>query len=110
MSKSPEKISHADWLKKAKELFGDDTQEWVFKCPMCKHEASVAEYQAAGADEGEVGFSCIGRHLEGRSAMYSEGPGPCDYAGGGLFRLNPVHVVMDDECTRETFEFGAPRE
>lgn len=73
-----------------------DPNEWRFVCPVCKHEASVSEYRAAGAPDSAIAFSCIGR--------WADGVG-CDYAGGGLFRLNPVHI---DGSEDRMFDFGAP--
>jgi hypothetical protein len=34
--------------------------------------------------------------------------GPCTYAGGGLFGLNPVEVVMPDGRSNRVFDFAAP--
>lgn len=72
---------------------------------MCKHVASVRDYQKAGAPEDCVAFSCIGRWLEGSLQAFEEsGLGPCNYAGGGLFRLNPVEII-DGEHTAHFFDF-----
>ena len=102
------KIHIEDWWARGTELFGPDQRKWVYRCPVCKHEASHQDYLDAGGDEGMIGFSCIGRLKGGKSAIFDDGKGPCDYAGGGLFRLNPVHVC-DGDHVRETFEFGEPR-
>jgi hypothetical protein len=76
------------------ERFGPDMMNWKFVCPACGHVASVADYKAAGAPEGTVGFSCVGRWSGAKRGAFEDGkPGPCDYAGGGLFCLNPVEVV-----------------
>lgn len=111
------RMSHDEWRAKGRELFGDDKRKWRFVCPVCRHKATVAEWQAAGAAEGEVGFSCIGRRIEGaREAFGSSGvsrKGPCNYAGGGLFRLNPVVIeyVGENGETLETQMFAfAPYE
>ena len=95
------------FLAEGERLFGPDRRLWRFRCPVCGHAACGEEYLAAGAPEGAVGFSCIGRWMDGaRSAFGGSGPGPCDYAGGGLFGLNPVHVIGAGDF----FEFAAPAE
>jgi hypothetical protein len=67
--------------------------------------ASVRDWKAAGAGEGEVAFSCVGRHLP-RAKELGQRPGPCNYAGGGLFKLNPMTVVMEDGGEADRFEFA----
>ena len=82
-----------EWRAEAVRRFGEDPMNWKFCCPVCKYVASVAEWKACGATEGEVAYSCVGRHgQEPRKAFGGEGSGPCNYAGGGLFRLNPVSI------------------
>ena len=39
-----------------------------------------------------MAFSCVGRFTGAGPAMKGQ-PGPCNYAGGGFFKLNPVTVV-----------------
>ena len=62
------RMTHAEWITKAENRFGKDARLWAFKCPSCGHVATVAEYKAAGAKEGQVGFNCIGRHSGGDEA------------------------------------------
>lgn len=88
-------MKYQDWLAEGKRRFGDhgaDLGAFRFKCPACGHVASVNDWKAAGAAEGEVAFSCIGRRLGAVRDVFADGPGPCNYAGGGLFRLNPQPV------------------
>jgi hypothetical protein len=81
------------WREEAVRRFGPDPLQWKFVCPVCKHVASVDDWRKAGALETEAAFSCVGRHIPGsRPAFDKTGKGPCNYAGGGLFRLNPVRV------------------
>lgn len=101
-----ETITHLEWEQKGRELFGDDKLTWKFVCPVCEHVASVGDYKEAGAPQGAVGFSCIGRYLETRKEM-GEKPGPCNYAGGGLFQLNPVTVTFPDDSTLKVFKFAS---
>lgn len=99
-------VTREEWIAEARLLFGSDEREWRFVCPSCGHVASVADWIDAGANEGHVAFSCVGRFLDGEPVDAFETPGPCNYAGGGLFRLNPVSVQMPDGSTRATFEFA----
>jgi len=110
MTEQMRRITHTDWLEEGKRRFGKDMYDWKFVCPVCGHVASIRDWKQAGATEGEVAFSCIGRRIEGSKQAFDEkGAGPCTYAGGGLIKLNPVHVVMPDFSTRQCFEF-APEE
>jgi len=87
----------AQYQEAAVTLFGKDMANWRFVCPGCGHVASVEDYQEAKAPEGAVGFSCIGRYLEKcRDWLNGKGPGPCNYSGGGLLNINPVHITDHD--------------
>jgi hypothetical protein len=99
----------ADWREEAVRRFGPDVSGWKFKCPVCGHVASVKDYKEAGAPEGATAFSCIGRYTGAvRDAFQKiQTPGPCNYTGGGLFKLNPVQIGEDDE---RLFEFAEPEE
>lgn len=100
-------LTHDEWMTEAKRRFGDDAMQWRFVCPSCGHIASVKDWKDAGATEGEVAFSCIGRRLKADDAKtFGKKGGPCNYAGGGLFRLNPVLVQFGDGEPRQTFEFA----
>lgn len=99
-----------EWEAEGRRLFGDDQMQWRFVCPACGHVASVKDWQDAGAEEDEVAFSCVGRHSEKpRGAFVSKfttkknREGPCNYAGGGLFKLNPVEVDGHN-----VFDFAEP--
>ncbi len=103
---SPAAITRDEWAAEATRRFGDDPMNWKFICPACKHVASVRDYKEAKAPQSVVGFSCIGRYVgarrdafglnpDNKSLPKAEGPGPCNYAGGGLFKLNPVQVDFD---------------
>lgn len=93
-----------EWQLLGRALFGDDVNEWRAVCPCCLHVASVGAYRQAGAPEGGIFFSCIGRWLEEASEAFTGKPGPCTYAGGGLFGLNPWKVGE-----RATFAFACGR-
>ena len=101
------KLTEADWIAEGTKLFGPDRMKWKFVCPSCKHVASAEDYKAVGAPSGVVAFSCIGRydgkHME--VPLFSK-KGPCNYAGGGLFPLNPVIVTCADGHEEHLFEFA----
>jgi len=42
--------------------------------------------------------------MDTRKDAFAEGDGPCNYAGGGLFRINPVSI---DGRELGVFEFAA---
>jgi len=108
-------LSYDAWLAEGRKRFGKDGTKWKFKCPSCGVETTVQEWRDAGAPEGQIAFSCVGRS-KGASGATKSGlgaPGPCNYAGGGLFRLNPVTVTDfgEEGATHQVFEFaGAERE
>lgn len=93
-------MTQDEWRAQATALFGPDPMDWKFVCPSCCHVASVRDWKDAGATEGEVAFSCIGRHAKDTDAAdkktFRKQGGPCTYAGGGLFRINPVVIEGHD--------------
>jgi len=93
-------VSVETWEERGRILFGADRMKWRFKCPVCGYVATAIDWIDAGASENAIAFSCVGR--------WQSGVG-CDYAGGGLFRLNPIHVVVGElgkAYVRETFAFA----
>lgn len=101
------RLTHAEWIAEAERRFGPDAMKWRFVCPSCGHVASVKDWKDAGATEGMVAFSCVGRLLPKAAEFGQRGKGPCNYAGGGLFRLNPVTVTKDGK-DHDVFEFAEP--
>ena len=87
-------MTKEEWMAEGNKLFGEDIMQWKFECPVCHHVQSVQDYKDAGAPETAIAFSCVGRWIESSktSDAFSGKKGPCSYAGGGLFRLNPVEV------------------
>lgn len=102
-------ITQADWEAEGTRLFGPDKMQWRFVCPACGHIAAVKDWQAAGAPEGAVAFSCIGRWAGAKREAFGEGDGPCNYAGGGLIGLNPVRVLANNGKESNLFEFAEPQ-
>lgn len=84
------KVTREQWEAKGRELFGDDQANWLFVCPMCGHEISIAKARAEHADDlpklrargFAIGQECIGRHLPERG---------CNWAAYGLFH-GPLFV------------------
>lgn len=102
------RITHAEWITEGRERFKtENVLKWKFVCPVCGVITTGQEWKDAGAPSGALAFSCVGRWLDNqRKAFGGEGLGPCDYAGGGLFTLNPVQVVMPDGSEHQAFEFA----
>ena len=97
-----------EWNAEAIARFGQDPLDWKFVCPACMHVQSIRDYVDAGAPAGAFAFSCVGRYLGACDEAFS-GKGPCSYAGGGLFRLNPVTVkTPNGPQTMFAFAEGAP--
>jgi hypothetical protein len=92
------------WYAEGTRLFGTDRMKWRFVCPVCLHVQSVEDYRNAGATEGMVAFSCVGR-ATGAGSFDAKRGGPCNYAGGGLFKLNPVTLKLPDGEQITVFEF-----
>jgi len=100
------KMTSAEWIALGTQLYGEDKTNWKFKCPSCGYVATAKDWQAASAPEGAVAFSCVGRYTESRQEIGSKEGGPCNYTGGGLFKLNPIEVVFDDGSEGSFFDFA----
>jgi len=109
-------LTHQEWLKEAVEKFGKDPNKWRFVCPSCGHVQTRQDFLDTGLPAKQVdnilAYSCIGRWRQGpgRDVKHlgekDTGDG-CNYAGGGLFNLNPVGVKLEAGDARATFEFDA---
>jgi hypothetical protein len=111
-------LSFDDWGEEGRFLFGNDILLWKFRCPSCGYVAAVKDWMAAGAPEGAIAFSCLGRYLKVdkdleavyEMATFKKKGGPCLYAGGGLIRLNPVQIIRKDGTVyMRVFEFDRPK-
>jgi len=95
------KMTYQEWLDKAEAMFGKSPRDWTFICPVCEQTQSGQDFVDAGLEPKEaanyLGFSCIGRFNPDKG---------CDYAGGGLFRLNPVHVTGPDGKVHQYMAFA----
>lgn len=102
------RITYEEWLDAAQRRYGHDVNDWTFSCCVCHAAQSVRQMRAAGMPEETWGYSCIGGWIGFRRRAFGgvDGPGPCDYAGGGLFRLHPFIVEMVDGSERPVFAFA----
>ncbi len=89
-----QKMTKAEWEAEGTRRFGPDQMSWQFVCPACGHVAAIKDWKEVGAPSSTAAFSCVGRWLGATSSPAFGGPSrqPCNYAGGGLFHLNPVLV------------------
>jgi hypothetical protein len=108
-------MTKEEWEAEGARRFGPNRRAWRFVCPSCTHVASVQEWLDAGATDGEIAFSCIGRRLGANGdKTFLKAGGPCNYAGGGLFALNPEEISWVDKETGEdvapfhVFAFAEP--
>ena len=94
-------IKYDYWIKEGTMKFGENTNNWKFVCPSCGMISQSSDWK----NEAQIAFSCVGRQAQDPGEIFSKTQ-PCNYAGGGLFRLNPVHVKLENGNIRETFEFA----
>ena len=100
-------LSAEQWRAEASRLFGTDPLKWRFVCPSCGHVAAVEDWKDAGAKDTQAAFSCVGRYTGADdSRTFRKAGGPCTYAGGGLFRINPVAVRHEDGAITHVFAFA----
>lgn len=106
-------LTYAEWNAEGVRRFGTDRLNWKFKCPACGHVQAVVDfrpYKAQGATPESARFSCIGRYSGAvRKAFGGDGPGPCDFTGGGLIDLRPLQVIDADGEIIRCFEFADPK-
>jgi hypothetical protein len=104
------RLTREEWIAAAKDRYGENSHDWKFRCPSCGHVASVKDWKDAKAPEGAVAFSCVGRYSQaledGATSAFKGKGGPCNYTGGGLFKLNPVTVVAEDGSEHTMFDFA----
>ena len=101
--------TEAEWLAEAVKRFGKNSRHWKFKCPICGVQTTYEEWVNARA-ENSAAFACIGRFTTAKRKAFGttadEVEGPCNYTGGGLFRMNPVHVLQEDGNELQLFAFA----
>jgi hypothetical protein len=100
MENKTKKLSYEEWENTGTQLYGSDKKEWKFKCPSCGFVQTFNDFLKFTTKEeaqGMIGFSCIGRVMEEKGEFLGKKKkgSPCNYAGGGLFRINPVIIVSE---------------
>lgn len=104
------KQSLREWTEEGKERFGENYEDWKFKCPSCGHIASGKDFKDAGADANDMYQTCIGRH-NGKGAYSKKakdkGNG-CNWAAFGLFKtIGKGRIVISEDGTEvEVFDFA----
>lgn len=116
MNEPKPKILLKDWHALATEKFGKDARHWKFVCPVCKTEQTAQDFMNAGVAEDDakssIAVECIGRWLPKSDSQKAFGDKkrkkgvPCDYAGYGLLKLNPVPVEFEDGTVFNAFDFA----
>lgn len=110
MENKKKRLTYEEWEKMGQQLYGKDKKEWKFKCPSCGFVQTFNDFIKEGSSkEGAqrmIGFSCIGRVMkEKREFLSKKKKGPCNYAGGGLFRINPVTITNNGK-EQSYFDFA----
>lgn len=79
-------IPHAEWLADLKSKYGDDQNQWRFKCPSCGWIQCKQDFIDAGIElSGDQHMNnCIGRWVSDRG---------CDWSLGGLFQIHKTAVL-----------------
>lgn len=90
-----------EWKAKAISLFGQDPNNWKFKCRHCGGIQTKADFVAAEVPEpgNKFFFSCIGRWVPGRG---------CNWTLGGLLQIHETEVINEDGKAVPVFEFAQP--
>lgn len=95
----------AEWEAEGLRRFGGDQMKWRFVCPSCGNTFAVEDWMKANAPESAIAFSCPGRWSGGVATLMEKDNGPCNYAGGGLFTMNPVTIT---DTGHSVFAFAEP--
>ena len=89
------------WRAHGRELYGEDSREWKFRCVSCgniQSHASVTERNPEITDTSSwIFFACEGRHTDGVG---------CDWTLGGLFQIHKLEVTDTDGRNVQCFEFA----
>lgn len=107
-------ISHEDWQTEAVKRYGTDCDNWKFRCPSCLNVMTPKMYLELGIKSGMsessvvkmMAFSCVGRLMDKPQEIFQKGKGFCNYAGGGLFGLNPILVKFPEGKEGRFFDFA----
>lgn len=103
-----EHVSYVDWFTKGARLFGPNTIDWKFVCPVCGNVAAIGDFQqyaARGSTPNSATCECIGRYTGEKPTVDAK---PCDYAGYGLFKISPIRVTLGNGKIAHSFAFAEP--
>ena len=92
-------LTFEQWLEEGIKRYGNNMSTWRYTCPMCKKDTVAQEWIDHNVKK-QIAISCIGRQYDQKqSAFFTKNKKPtgCDYAGYGLFRMNPVNVEFTNE-------------
>lgn len=113
-NQKPVTMSLVEWQTEGRRLFGDDANEWKFRCPVCGNIQTPGDFRNLGVDPQSAYQECIGRHLPSRASDFASKPGkdgqksPCDYAAFGLFRFGWAVVTASSSEPVPVFPFAVP--
>ena len=94
-------LSLDEWLRAAKELYGEDQLEWEFVCPACGNVQKGRDFEAAGKMKEYAHFCCLGRYIE------LAGKKTCNYICCGRLELAPIKIFFGP-ITSSSFAFSKP--
>ena len=89
-------ISKEEFIKRAKDLHGDNPENWKFVCSGCKRvqsAKSVRDQMAAGIPSQRYGMLKKGDSLHVESACFSP---ECNWVANGLFNSG-ILIIIDPE-------------
>lgn len=93
---------HLDnWKALGKTLYGDNLENYRFKCPACGRITSGKEFKDAGAEPNDIYQCCISRFLNDSS---------CKWAAYGFLDICKIRVLTPDGKEIPVFEFADAKE
>jgi hypothetical protein len=94
-------MSLKDFKKQATKLYGEDSNNWKYKCPRCETIQEYKDFINAGVKPEDIdkyiGFSCIGRWDKNKG---------CDWTLGGLFQIHKLEIIDNKGNHHPHFEFA----
>lgn len=123
MNTDHRKLTQAELVAEARQLFGDEPLDWAFLCPSCGDIATGREFRQALAEhprtrnDGDpviasdvIGQECIGRTLGAlrKDIEKYQGRG-CDWVSYGLF-AGPWEVALPSGRSMYAFPLAAPEQ
>lgn len=91
------KYTLKEWQDEGKRRFGNNVENWAFKCPACGKVSTGQEFKDAGATPNDMYQTCIGRHT-GKGTPTKDSKEGCNWAAFGLFgTLNGGDTVVAED-------------